>query len=328
VNFADIQNDLYRRLKFATTPDATVITRLNAFINEAHREVLGMKGYQLLRRNQMTFACIANNGFVSLPEAIDRIVTIQDRVNQILLDQVDVQEIRYNDPGLTQTTQFPYQYAVMDYAAAVAQDPSAASQIWAKSDSASDGSATTVYIEGTVTGGYYQTASHTLNGTTAVQLGALGTWVTITKFYISATAGGSVQASGNILLLKGSGSGTELARIPPGYNYARYVRLMLWPVPSQINTYYADVELHVEDMANGGDQPLIPEDFHWLLISRAMMAEYEYKERLDLYSAENAKWRNGLGDLRMYLVRRSGVAVGLQRRRRWSQLGPYYPVGS
>ena len=328
MNLSSMLSDLYRRLKFSTTPDPVVTTRLTAFINESQREVMGMKGYAALRRNIITFSCVANTPFVSIPESVERIVTVQDRTNQAVLDEVDIQTIRFQDPGLTATSTFPYQYAIVNYSAAVSQDPSVAAQIWVKSDSASDGSTITAFIEGYVTGGYYQRASVALNGTTAVQVGSLATWTAITKFYLSLTAGGTVTATGNIKLMQTSGAGTQLAQIPPGYDYARYLRLHLYPVPTQINNYTADVELHIEDMVQLGDEPYLPEDFHWLLESGALVKEYQYKENLQLESAELARWRNGLADLRMYLVRRTGAAHDTTRGRRWSQLGGNFPVGS
>lgn len=329
MNLAAIQADMYRRLKFSTAPDPSVTTRLTAYVNQTQREILGTKGYAMLKRNVLPFSCVANTPFVVLPASVERIVTIQDRVNMTILDEVNIQDIRWDDPALSSTSTFPYQYAVLDYAAAASQDPSAAAAIYAKSDSASDGSTLTVYLEGIVTNGYYQKASATLNGTTAVQVGSLATWTNITKFYVNLTAGGSTSATGNITLNQTSGSGTELARIAPGYSYARYVRIHLYPTPTQINTYYADVELHTEDMSQAGDEPLLPEDFHWLLVSGGLMKEYRYREQLALEQMELGLYRNGMADLRMYLVRRSGVALGDTRRpRRFSQLGPYFPPGS
>ncbi len=326
MNLAASQQELYRRLKFSTTPDPAVTTRLTAYLNEAQREVLSKKGYGLLRRNVLTFQCVANTPFCVLPQAVEAIVTIQDRVNQWVLQERLIQDIRSEDPGLTDTSAFPDEYAVLNYAAAVAQDPTVASQVWIVSDSAADGGTKTVFIEGLVTGGYYQTASVALNGVTPVQIGALATWMEITKFYIGLTAGGSTTAAGNIKLLQTSGAGTEMGRIPPGLDYARYTRLHLHSTPTQINTYYADVELTINDMANAGDESYLPPDFHWLLISMALMKDYQYRNQTTPYEMELARSTNGLGDLRLWLARRSSVALGDNRRRGRSQLGPNFPA--
>ena len=329
MNLYTMQTALYQRLKFATPPsDSTVTTRLNTFLNESQREIVGMTGMGRLRREVLSFTCTANSPFAAMPASVERIITIQDRVNQIILDEVDIQDIRFDDPGLTATSTLPYEYAVYDYAAATATDPTTADKLFVKSDSASDGSSITAYIEGFVTGGYYQKASAVMNGTTAVQFGTLTTWTTITKFYISLTAGGTVTATGNITLNQTSGSGTELARLAPGYDYGRYVRIHLYPVPTQVNTYYADVELHIEDMANAGDEPYLPEDFHWILVSMALAKEYQYRENWTSYESELGRYRNGLGDLQLYLKRRGGVALGDRRRRPFSQLGPDFPAGT
>ena len=329
MNLAAIQADMYRRLRYNTTPETVVTTRLTAFINECHREILGMKGMSFLRRSNgpITFQNVISNPIVSIPQAIDRIITIQDRTRQMLLTPVEIQEIRFTDPGMVQSTANPYQYSVQSYSAATAQDPSAAAALFAKSDSASDTSTKTAYLEGIVTGGYYQTTSIALNGTTAVQF-PLSTWIAVTKFYIALSAGGATQAAGNIKLLQTSGSGTELSRIPPGADYARYLRLYLWPKPSQINTYDMDCELHVQDMATAGDEPMLPEDFHWVITAGAMAKEWTFRERLDMASADFARYGNGVGDLKLFLARRSGAAYNQTRQRRYSQLGGNFPVGS
>lgn len=326
MNLNGMLSDLYRRLKFAAAPDTTIVTRLTASLNEAQREVLSKKGYGLLRRNVLTFNCVANTPFAVLPQAVEAIVTIQDRVNQWVLTERLIQDIRAEDPGLTSTSAFPDEYAVLNYAAAVAQDPTTADKVFVLSDNAGDDGTKTVFIEGIVTGGYYQTASVALNGVTAVQIGALATWQEITKFYIGLTAGGTTTAAGNIKLLQTSGTGVEMGRIPPGSDYARYTRLHLHSTPTQINTYYADCEITITDMANAGDESYLPPDFHWVLISMALMKEYQYREKTTLYEMELGRSANGLADLRMWLSRRSGVALGDNRRRGRSQLGPNYPA--
>lgn len=327
MNLAQMQADCYRRMRYQSSPETDIVTRITAYLNETQREILGMKGCDLLRRETITFDCVANTPFCALPQPVNEIVTIQDRANQRILDEVSLQDIRAQDPGLTTTGTFPYEYAVIDYSAAVAQDPSTAASLWVKSDSASDGASKTVYIEGLVTGGYYQTASVALNGTTAAQLGTLATWIAVTKFYIALTAGGQTTSVGNIKLLQASGSGTELSRIPPNDDYARYTRIHLWPTPTQVNTYYADVELHVEDMATAGDEPYLPEEFHWLLVSGSLVKEYDFKQMTAQHDRQLARYTNGIANMILKLANRGGVA-DQSRRRAYSQLGGYFPAGS
>src|SRR5260221_8494845 len=118
-----------------------------------------------------------------------------------------------------------------------------------------------------------------MNGLTAVSFGATLTWLQITKFYIQLGTGATTTAVGNVTLNSVSGLGAELSRITAGHSYARYSRLHLHPTPTQVNTYYADVVLHVEDLANADDEPFLPEDFHYLLKVGAKRKEYDKREK-------------------------------------------------
>lgn len=327
MNFAGLQSALESRLSYSTAPSSLVLSRLASYLNETHREIISLKGMTRLRRNLLTFVCTANSPFVVLPQATSRLICITDRVNNWELTEVMLDWIRSRDPGLAFTSGYPDRYAIINLAAASALDPSAAAELFFKSDAAGDGATKTASIEGVTSDGSYRIASVAMNGVTAVSFGAaITTWIRITKFYISLTAGGATTAAGNITINQTSGAGTELARITPGRSYARYTRIQLYPVPTAANTYYADVELHVEDMANGGDEPLLPEEFHWLLISGSLMKEYQKRMQAVEYAEEKARFKVGIGDLRVAVSR---MTMGLNSQpRRFSQLGPYYPAGS
>lgn len=328
MNFTGLETMLHSRLGF-TDPNTNAVTntRLRSFLNETHREILGMKGLSRLRRNLLTFACTANSPYVVLPQAVNRIIAITDRVNNWELVEVLLGSIRQGDPGLTMSTSYPDRFAILNLAAANALEPSAAAELFVKSDSATDGATKTAFLEGIVTGGSYRTASVNLNGVTAASFSAsITTWIAITKFYLSLAAGGSTSAVGNVTINQGSGAGTELARITPGRSYARYTRIQLYPTPTAANTYYADCELHVEEMANGGDEPLLPEEFHWLLSCGALMKEYQRRQWSVQFNEEAGRFNRGVGDLLIAVNRRT---AGLSEApRRFSQLGPYFPPGS
>jgi hypothetical protein len=165
-----------------------------------------------------------------------------------------------------------------------------------------------------------------LNGTTAATF-IVTDWVTVTKFYLGLSAGGVTTATGNVTLHQTSGAGTELARITPGRAYARYARVHLFPTPTVAVTYHADVLLHIEDMTQKGDEPYLPEDFQWLLISGACLKEYQKREKPQQYQLELAAWKRGISDLKGFVQAGTGIATH-RGPRRFSQLGPYYPVGS
>lgn len=320
MNLTTMRAYLYRHLGYGLNPESAVITRLDSYVNEAYREILGMKGFARLRRSLLTFSSVANSPFAVLPQAASRIITIQDRTNMRMLTEESIQDLRYTDPGLTATSSFPDRYVIINLASPVAVDPSTADALHIKSDSVSDTG--TAYLQGVITGGYPKSASVTMTGLTGVAIGG-SDWIAVTKLFLSAAA------VGNVTLTQTSDVGTELSRIQPGSAYARYSRIHLYPTPSTSATYYADVDLHVEDLAQAFDEPLLPEDFHWLLMCGAMMKEMDKREKPVSYGIHSSRWKRGLADLRVYLRQPTGVSPNSDRRpRRWSMLGPYFPSGS
>lgn len=324
MDLATIEGALYDRLGYRTTPDSSVTRRLRRFVNTTHREILGMIGMAKLRRKVLPFTSVANSPFATLPQAATSIITIQDRTNRRVLDEITLQDLRFRDPGLSFQSGVPYGYVIMNLSSPVAVDPSAAATLFVISDSAADDVTWTAYVEGTLTGGYYQSSSKTLNGVTAAQIGALATWELLTKFYLSKAA------IGNVSLHTGSGVGPELARIKPGQTKGRYTIIELVETPSAALTYYADVELHVEDMSIGTDSSYLPEDYDWLLECGALMKEYLRREKQIQYAVESARWTKGIAGLRGFCNKNTGVALRQRRKEGvgYSQLGPYFPAGS
>jgi hypothetical protein len=308
MNLGDIELAVLDRLNFNTSPDSSIRRQVRSDINIGHREILGSKGFGVLRRAVLPATSVASSPYMVLPQAATAIITIIDRANNRILRPMSLQDVRYRDPGQTFTGSIPDGYAVLNYAAPVALDPSAAASLFAVSDSALDGSGTSVNVEGIVTGGVYRRASVVMNGVTAVNISStISTWIHVLKFYVSS------QAAGNISLHETSGVGTELGRIQTGRSYPRYTQVYLTGIPAAAQTYYCDVELHVEDMVNSTDEPLIPEDFHYLLISSALKRYYLKRRDFDSLRAETATWAQGFGNLATFVRRRAGVAVSGQR---------------
>lgn len=323
MTLADIEQDLYDRFGYQSTPPTEISRRMLRFINESHRELLGKKWASSFRRALLTFSTVANSPFAVLPHAVSRILVIADRTNSWPLREVTLDDLRYEDPALTATSAFPDRYVILNYAAAVAKDPSNPSELFVASSDAAD-TTQTVYIEGITSGGYLRSTTVTLTGTTAVSINAAITdWIAVTKFYLSAVA------AGYITLLEDSGAGTEMARITIGRTYSRYTRLHMYPTPSAASTYYADVDRAVPDLANAMDEPLIHEDWHWLLVCGAARKEYRKRENEPATQGETTRWNEGLRDMQTFLSQRSGVATGQQRGApRHSQLGPMFRAGT
>jgi hypothetical protein len=164
-----------------------------------------------------------------------------------------------------------------------------------------------------------------LNGTTAVDVsnGTITTWLTITKFYVTAVA------TGRITLHQTSGAGTELSRIAAGRSSARYTILELSGIPASGTTYYCDVEVHVENMVDPYDEPLIHEDYHDVLVCGALRKEYLRRKALDQFSVENAQWKTLIIDMGASLRRKGGVSHSGQRgelRQSTSYSNPWIPA--
>lgn len=265
MNLSSLLSELYRRLDYTSSPPSVITTRLTAFVNTTHRQILTTPGLDVLRDDTTTFASVANQAVYGLPPAISRIETMTDRTTQINLQQLTLDDIRASDPGAVQTGP-PYGYVNRGWQQVQLQ-PTAATGLWIASSSASD-TTQSVKVETVRTGGYEYAAAATVNGTTRVQVGAFTDHIEVTKFYLSAVGVGTIS------LYDAASAGNELARIAIGGTYARYLAIQLFPTPASIITYYVDYVRDVPDMANATDEPLLPQDFHYVLVEGALLKEW------------------------------------------------------
>ena len=159
-----------------------------------------------------------------------------------------------------------------------------------------------------------------MTGTTAVSFASTD-WIDIQKFYLSTTAAGTVT------LLEDSGAGTELSRIPLGRQSARYTLLHLWGTPTSALTFYCDVERHIENFVNPGDESYLPEDYHWLLTTGARMLEYEKRKDWPAYGVAKSEFKGGVDELKSWIRTKTDGGKGAYPQA-YSQLGPYFPAGT
>lgn len=310
---AQLLSELARRLNKATTLDTATQDRLIGFLNETHRELLSLPGMQRLRDDVLTFSSVASQARYALPW-VPKVNRIFDTTNDRVLEPMTLDVYRDIDPDATGTTGTPSAW-VWAGQASVAKQPSDASSLFVKSSAAGD-TTQTCYLEGEIDGGYPRTASVTLTGTTAVNLSSsISDWVRVTKFYLSAAPAGYVT------LHEDSGSGIELARIHIGQTSQRYLLLYLYPTPSGVVTYSADVVLGLTDLAQNTDEPRLPQDFHDLLVAGAMVREYEKTEDTRL-TVSLQRYEDRKRDL-LYWLHQTG-----RRPMRRSQLGSWYQAGS
>lgn len=321
MTLTEILADSYRRLGYSTSPASEVTTRLTAFANETHRELLALPGLEGLRDDQITVASVASTARIALPPSVGRIQSVQNRTNQILLKETTLAEIRRRNPGLT-ITGIPTEFARAGFQE-VATQPAAATGVWAASSSAAD-TVPTVTVAAIRTGGYlHAPAATALTGTSRVQIGTQTDYIDITRFYLSAAC------VGDVTLYDAAASGNTLAVIPKGQTFARYQVLQLDPVPSSALTYYIDYTRNVPEMANGTDEPLLPLDFHRLIGLGIRKKEWEAKDD-DRYTSVAMEFEHGARALRHWVQTDGTQLLSLRRSSaaRPSQLGSWYPAGS
>lgn len=319
MTFATILADCYDRLSFPSTPASAIATRIKRLANEAYREILALPGMMKLREDRLAITATANAPQTALPQALARLRGIVDATNYNTLDEVSLADIRARNPGRVNTG-LPEVYAVVGWMA-VANQPSAAAELFVKSTSASD--TNTAYLDGIRSDGSRVSLSVAMTGTTAVSFGSTETAIVeVTKFYLSAAA------VGNVTLNQGSGAGTELARISIGRQFARYLTVEWDPIPATTATLYADCVRNVYDLANDADEPLLPEDFHYLIPLRVRMKHYE-KTDDDRYAEMQKAWADGTSALRSWVLNDGARLSSLRPLpQSFSSLGPMYPAGS
>lgn len=324
MTLAEIEGRLYDRLGYSSTPPTDVVTRLRRHVNGAYVRVMGKKGYDKLRQGLVTFASVANIPYAVLPQAVTAVYSVADRSQSWLLHDVTVADIRLEDPGAIVTGR-PYAFARYNLASAVARQPSDSSELLIASTSASDGATKTCHIQGITSTGALLTTSAAMNGTTAVSLGT--GWVRVDKLWIALTSGGgATTAVGTISLYEDAAPGTVLSQIDVGRASARYSMLHLYPTPTSAITYTADAMVRLVDLANGGDEPLLPEDYHQLLVAEAEATEWRRRENPTLMAAARAEATEIGRELSLYVNRYAPPShVGIPR---YSQLGNYFPAGT
>jgi len=319
MTLTEILASLYRRLDYASSPASDVTTRLKELVNQTQRQMLSHPALPSLRDDTITFASVAGQTRYGLPPAIAQIQAITDRTTSLRLRLIPPDELRNIDPGLLDSAT-PVGYTPWGQQA-VAVQPSAACEVFVKSTSASDTG--TAYIEGIRTGGYPVTRSVTMTGATAVSLGSAFTdIVEVTKFYLSTAAVGTVTLHAD------SGVGDELARIAIGQAFSRYQSIQLWPTPQAALTYWVDYMRVVPDLINGTDEPLLPNDFHWLLVEGTLAIEWARSDDTRRSIAE-ASFNKGM----RHLINRVAnppdfLPVMGGRNQELSRLGRWFPDGA
>lgn len=287
-------------------------------VNEAHRQLLRMPGMELLRQATVTFASVADQQMYALPsQGVARINRITEATNdrRLMYQTPDWLDTVAPDP----TVGTPWAWVARGYRDVHTQ-PDAECTLYVDSTTGSD--TMKAFVEGITAGGYYQRKSVQMGGTSAVEVSAqVSDWIQVTKFYLASAANGTVT------LHQDSEIGTELSQIAPGDVRAQFMGFQLYPTPSSVITYTADVLRSLPDMVNNTDEPLLPEDFHDLLVDKAELKELRKQDDPNRFGMLLGDIKRGESELRSFVVshpdwRPQFGAVSYER----SSLGAYFPA--
>ncbi len=320
---AELLAILYERLNYQTSPASGVTTRLGNMLNEVQRSILRRPGVAKLRDTStgLTFASVASQSCYGLPPVVSNVKSITDRTNDRELKSLSVLSLRKGDPGLD-ATGTPYGYVPYGIRPIVMLP--AATGLWAASSSASD-TTQVIQVNGIRSGGIEsgdQTA--TLTGVTRVALGGAGAF---TDYVDVLTLTSSVVGVGVITIYDAAVLGNTIATIPIGRTSQQYWLIQLYPTPDAAITYYVDGKQRAPEMDDSVDVPVLPEEFHDLLIHGCLMREY-LKQSDPRYREVKELWTEGIKALEFFLTSPPGEipVLGNPVTARTSRLGSWFPA--
>jgi len=325
MTFIELQNDTLDKLNYnpgLTIPDQ-VRSRVQRELNTAHKRLLTLPGMSRLRDRVSTFASVADQSLYPLNQNIARINRIYETTNNIRLTDRTLDWLRMDPVGSLTDTGTPVVYVPLGYRATIL-DP-ATTGLWAASSSASD-ITQTVSAQTIRTGGYSTPIQPTtLTGTTRVQLGTLTSHVDVVRFWINQVC------QGDVTLYDAAAAGNVLAVIPAGATSSRYFAIYLYPTPASAVTYTVEHQIAIPEMYQEYDEPLIPVEFHFLLVSSVRYEELLIKQ--EYASADRVLLKElqpGIINLRSYIQNLDDTVVvpgGDDPSRMGNNLGSMYPRG-
>jgi hypothetical protein len=286
VNFLQAQQRLARRRGAASsTLNTATATRYKEALDEAHRQILRKPGLEVLRHTTLSHASVAGTKlYHRSTHSVARINRITEATNDRRLQFRTPDWLDSVAPDAASITGTPWAWIPRGYV--VAGTLTASGSVFAVSTSASDTG--TVYVEGITESRAFRSTSVAMTGLTAVNVSsAITDWATITKFYLSTAAVGSIS------LLYGAADGPGFSTIEPGDVLARYLQFQLFPTPSSAITYTLDVLRSIPVMTNDTDEFLLPQDFEDLLLDKAEMKELRKQDDPNRYAMLREDVRRG-----------------------------------
>lgn len=319
---AQILTAVYDETLNSTSPSPAVTTRLTRYINDGYRLILSEPALARLYDSDVpyTFASVASQTRYAFPSYLTTIKKIRETTNDITLNAMSLDQYRRIEPDPATVTGTPTHYVPMGVVG-VATQPADASAIFVKSSSAAD-TTQTVTVRGIRSGSNVLFANAALlTGTTAVQIGAAPDLIEITDWSLSATAVGTVTLS------EDSGVGATLSTIIAGSLKSAYFAIALWPTPAAAITYSVDYRRTIFDLT-ATDTPILPDDYHQMLVDYATMREFELKGDTERVLIAKQRFEKRLTRLKYQTQWVADELPVLNSRRRvgHSRLGGQYPA--
>lgn len=311
MTFDDVLAQVAARLNYKNglTPDAK--TRMLGYLANRHRQLVAKVGAKL--RDVVgapVLTTVSGQQLYALPANIKAIKRLYDLVNRRYIYPVNVGIVRLTNPG-GQTTNFglPVRFADVGYIPyQLPMSNTTGSTLLVSSTSATDNalSATVEYVRA---GGYTTSASVAIASGVQTQVGSDADIVEITKFYVANTAVGTIT-------LAEGGSNNTISTIGPNQTFARFRGILMDPTPNANLAYTGDFTRTITDpLLNSKDEPLIDEDWQWLLVSGVLMDEHSKNENSAGYLQAQNEWEQGILDLTSDMLNIDGLVIVPNRGR-------------
>ena len=123
-----------------------------------------------------------------------------------------------------------------------------------------------------------------------------------------------------------SNQGTPTHFVNAGYNSSRQPQFYLWPTPSAVITYTCDVLNAVTDLSADADLPLLPDDYHDVLVLAGLVEEYRRLDDPRLVAAKQDLSERER-DLWYWLAETASGSTNFTDDAP-SRLGPWFPANS
>jgi hypothetical protein len=312
---ADVADDVR-----AVATDATVIARIDRYLNEAHNDLLRNPSLRNLRNGTLRQTTEANRATYGFAEAFDTIDKVTQTTNDRFLNIRSLDWLRQIDPGQRQNGT-PTDLVDMGWQP-VSRMPEETG-VWAVSTNVAD-TTQSVRFRAVRANGDTAAAVTTLTGTSRVALaGGVTDLIHVTEFALSAACAGVVS------LYDAAAAGNELARLVVGATSKRWKIFRFWPTPSAALDYVVDGQLSIYTLANDADVPMLPVEFHEMLPTYARMKWARYLSDRDRYLFEKSEFEAAFRKLRSYSEFPSGYRPRVADRQTstgWNNLGAWYPA--